>query len=263
MLVGWQEYRVRPDGLTHIDVLDIGQGDSIFITGPQGQQILIDGGPDATALTELGRRMSFFDRQIDVLILTHPHLDHVSSFPAILKRYDIGRVIMTGVAADAAPYHEMIQLLNEQQIPVLIADPLHDLDFGGGLTFDILWPLPIYAGAKTDRDLNDTSVIAMLRFGNDSMLFTGDMEEAEESELLATGENLRADILKVGHHGSRSSTSTGFLLAVNPDIAVISAGRENTFGHPHVSTIERLKHFNIPTRVTAWEGTIELEMDGL
>lgn len=262
LCIAWKEYNVRPDGRVHIAVLDVGQGDSVLITGPHRQQILIDGGPDAATLSELGRRMSFFDRHIDVLILTHPHLDHVSSFPAILERYDVGRIIMTGVAADAAPYHDMLRLLNEQQIPVLIADPLQDLDFGGGLTFDILWPQPIYAGAQTDRDLNDTSIVFMLRFGSDSMLFTGDMEEAEEQELLATGEDLRADMLKVGHHGSRTSTSTGFLLAVTPSLAAISAGRDNPFGHPHASTMERLKYFKIPTRVTAWEGTIALEMDG-
>lgn len=258
----WHEYRVQPDGITHVYVLDVGQGDSIFIVGPQGQHIIVDGGPDRSTLAAIGRKMSFFDRRIDALILTHPHLDHVASFPAVLQRYDIQLVVLTGVQADAPPYQKMMEILREKQIPVLIADPTKDIHFGGGLTLDTLWPPPIYAGSETEKNLNDTSVVTMLRYGNDSMLLTGDMEQEEEYELLATGEDIHADILKVGHHGSRTSTSTGFLLAVQPSIAVISAGKENPFGHPHASTIERLRLFGIETRVTAWEGTIALEMDG-
>lgn len=261
--VAWKEFCVRPDGLVHIAVMDIGQGDGIFVTGPQGQQILFDGGPDLSTLTEMGRQMSFFDRHINVLVLTHPHLDHVAAFPEILKRYRVDVIIMTGVVADAAPYREMLNILKEEQIAVMIADPAKDVDLGGGLTLDVLWPPPEYAGMETEKDLNDTSVVTMLRFGNDSMLLTGDMEEVEENELLASGEDVHADILKVGHHGSRSSTSTGFLLAVDPDLAVISAGRENSFGHPHASTLARFTQFKIPVRVTAWEGTIDLTMDGL
>lgn len=261
--VASKEFSVRPDGLVHISILDVGQGDGMFVTGPAGQQVLIDGGPDLSALAELGRRMSFFDRHIDTLVLTHPHLDHVAAFPEILKRYHVDLVIMTGVVADAAPYREMLNILKEEQIAVMIADPAKDIDLGGGLMLDVLWPPPEYAGMEPMKNLNDTSVVTMLRFGNDSMLLTGDMEEAEENELLASGEDLRADILKVGHHGSRSSTSTGFLLAIDPDLAVISAGRQNPFGHPHASTIARLKQFDVETHVTAWEGTIDLTMDGL
>jgi len=259
----YREFRVRPDGFVHVAVLDVGQGDSIFITGPQGQQILIDGGPDLSTLTGIGTRMSLFDRSIDVLVLSHPHLDHVASFPAILKRYRVGTVILTGVAANASPYREMLQILKDQQIPVLIADPMKDVDLGGGMTLDILWPPPEYAGMETTKNPNDTSVIAMLRFGEDAMLLTGDMEEAEEQELLATGQDLHADILKAGHHGSKTSTSTGLLLAVGPDLAIISAGLDNQYGHPHTQTLNRLAHFGVPVRVTAWEGTVELVMDGL
>ena len=262
-IAAWREYRVLPDGVVHVDVLDVGQGDSIFLTGPQGQQVLIDGGPDNETLSAISARMSLFDRSIDVLLLTHPHLDHVASFPAILKRYRVGMVIMTGVVADAAPYREMLAILKEQQVPVMIADPAHDFDLGDGMTLDILWPQAEYAGMNTEKNLNDTSVVAMLRFGSDAMLLTGDMEEAEENELLASGEDLHANILKAGHHGSRTSTSTGLILAVDPDLAVISAGKQNSFGHPHKQTLDRLAHFGIPVRVTAWEGVIDLVMDGL
>lgn len=262
-LIALREFRVRPDGLVHIHVLDIGQGDSIFITGPEGQQILVDGGPDLSALTGIAKHMSFFDRSIDVLVLTHPHLDHVAAFPEILRRYSVGLIIFTGVDSATAPYRQTLAIMNEQRTPVLIADPKQDVDLGGGMTLDMLWPPPEYAGIQTKKDLNDTSVVAMLRFGADSMLLTGDMEGPEEDELLASGEDIHANILKVGHHGSRTSTSTGLLLAVDPKVAVISAGRNNSFGHPHASTIARLRQFGIPTHVTAWEGEVNLTMDGL
>jgi competence protein ComEC len=258
---GWREFRVRPDGLVHIDVLDVGQGDSIFITGPQGQQVLIDGGPDLSALTGIAEQMSFFDRTIDLLVLTHPDLDHVSAMPEILRRYHVKTVLFTGIAHENAPYRAMLALLKETQTPVLIADPAQDIDLGGGLLLDILWPPPIYAGVDRD-DANNTSIIIRVIFGEDSMLLTGDMEEPEEEEVLASGEDIRSDILKVGHHGSKTSSSTGFLLAVDPDLAVITAGRDNRFGHPHRVTLDRLQHFDISVRVTAWEGAIELVMDG-
>ncbi len=257
-----REFLVRPDGLTHVFILDVGQGDSIFIVGPSGQQVLIDGGPDLSALSAIARRMSFFDRTIDVAILTHPHLDHVYAFPELLTRMNVRATVMTGVAVGLAQYKDMLTILKEQQMPVIIADPTHDIDLGDGLVLDILWPPPVYAGNTTEKDINDTSVVAMLRYGEDSILLTGDMEEAEENELLASGADLHATILKAGHHGSRTSTSTGLLLAVDPEIAVISAGSGNTFGHPHLSTLNRLEYFGIEVRRTDLEGTIEIVLDG-
>lgn len=257
-----REFLVRPDGLTHVFILDVGQGDSIFIVGPSGQQILIDAGPNLSALSAIARRMSFFDRTIDVAILTHPHLDHLYAFPELLSRMNVRATVLTGVAVGLPQYKDMLAALKEKQMPVLIADPMQDIDLGDGLVLDILWPPPVYAGNVTDRGINDTSVVAMLRYGEDSILLTGDMEEGEEHELLASGADLRATILKAGHHGSKTSTSTGLLLAVDPDIAVISAGSGNTFGHPHASTLKRLEYFGVEIRRTDLEGTIELILDG-
>lgn len=257
-----REFLVRPDGFTHVFILDVGQGDGIFIVGPSGQQLLIDAGPDLSALSAISRRMSFFDRTIDVAILTHPHLDHLYAFPELFERMDVRSTILTGVAVDLPQYKDMLAILKEKQLPVLIADPAHDIDLGDGLMLDILWPPPVYAGNATDKDINDTSIVAMLRYGQDSILLTGDMEEAEENELLASGADLHATILKAGHHGSRTSTSTGLLLAVDPDLAVISAGSSNTFGHPHVSTLKHLEHFGVSVRRTDLEETIEIVLDG-
>ncbi len=262
VLLGIREWRVMPDGQTHVYILDVGQGDSIFIRGPTGRQVLIDGGPDLSALEGIGTRMSAFDRSIDLLVLSHPHLDHVASFPEILRRYDVKAVLLTGVAYEMGTYQEFFAILKEKQIPLIIADPHNDIAIDRGLLLDVLWPKPEFFGQAFDGDMNDNSVVMKVIYGEDSMLLAGDMEEVEEGELLGSGTDVSADILKVGHHGSRSSTSTGFLLAVDPDLAVISAGKDNDFGHPHAVTLQRLKHFGIPVRVTAQEGTIEMEMDG-
>lgn len=258
-----REWMVRPDGNVTVHVLDIGQGDSIFITGPSGQQILIDGGPDNSALAGVGRRMSFFDRSIDLLVVTHPDLDHTFALPELLKRYTIKTALITGVLHNQPRYAEFLALLRSKKIPVIIADPVKDIDLGDSLRLDVLWPLPIYLGMEEPPEGgNNTSIVARLTYGEDSILFTGDMEEVEENAVLASGADLRADILKLGHHGSKTSTSTGFLLAVDPDLALISAGRNNKFGHPHNVVLDRLKKFGVTYRSTALEGTVTVEMDG-
>jgi competence protein ComEC len=260
--LSFREWRVRPDGDVSVHMLDIGQGDSIFITGPSGQQILIDGGPDLSALQGIGKRMSFFDRTIDLLILSHPHRDHLFAFPAILKRYNVKAVLFTGVDYPQPQYEEFVNTLRREHIPVIIADPSKDIDMGDGLFLDVLWPLPIYVGNPDPSGGNDSSVVVKLIYGEDSILFTGDMEKPEEDEVLASGADLSADILKAAHHGSKTSSSTGFLLAVDPQLILISVGKENPFNHPSPEIVERFEHFGIPYRSTAQEGTITIDLDG-
>lgn len=257
-----REWSVRPDGLTHVHVLDIGQGDSIFIEGPSGQQVIVDGGRDLSPLEHLGRKMSFFDREIDLMILSHPNFDHMAAFPAILERYRVKAILMTGIEFDLPAYTQMATLIREQNVPVIIADPTKDINLGGGLFLDVIWPPPVYMGKYMKGDINDSSIVIKVVFGEDSLLLTGDMEEKEEAEVLGSGADIDVDILKVAHHGSRSSTSTGFLLAASPDLAVISVGRDNDYGHPHPWVMRRLEHFGVPVRTTAEEGTVTIKMDG-
>src|SRR3989338_1197260 len=210
------DVRTLPGDTVRIDVFDVGQGDSMFITGTEGQQILIDGGPDLSVLRQLSRRPPFFDRTIDLLILSHPNLDHFFAFPEILRRYRVQAVMLTGGQYDIARYDELLALLEQKHIPLIVPAPAVDVDLGGGLLLDLVWPPPVFFGKAMEDDVNNSSIVLRLLYGADSMLFTGDMEVAEEEDVLASGADVRADILKIAHHGSRSSTSTGFLLAVAP-----------------------------------------------
>ena len=257
------EFSKGPDGRAHAYFFYVDQGDGILLVSPKGKQIVIDGGPDTSLLEHLGKTMPFFDRRIDLLVLSHPHLDHLFSFPQILEQYEVGGILMAGADYDSARYEELLTLIKEKKIPILIPDPTKTIDLGDGLILDVTWPPPVYFGQKLDDDVHDSNVVLRASFGADSILFTGDLEEEGEAHMLATGEDIQADILKIGHHGSRTSTSTGLLLAVRPTLAVISSGRDSKFGHPHQVTLDRLEHFGIPYRATAREGSIHIEMDGL
>lgn len=240
---------------------DVGQGDSAFVTGPSGQQILIDGGPDFRALEQLGKAMPFFDRTIDMLILSHPHADHITAFPEVLRRYNVDQVIMSGAAYDNSPYEEFLTLVTGKNIPVLLPEPGKQIDLGDDLIMDLLWPRPVYLGEGVD-EIHDSTVVFKLRYGNDSVLFMGDAEESVERQLLSEGDDLSATVLKVGHHGSRTSSGTGFLLAVDPELAVISVAAQNRYGLPHPSIMRRIRALGIPIQTTM-SGTIVWEMDGM
>ncbi len=252
------ELMLMPDGRLHIYFMDVGQGDSALIITPSGKQIIIDGGPaEGSALAEISKHMPFFDRTIDMLVLSHPHLDHLFAFPEILRRYRVGRVLMTGEQATLPRYQEFLGLIKEQRIPILLADPTKDIDFGDGITLDIVWPKPNLFGSTSDG--NNTSVMLRILTASGSIFFSGDAEEPEERAALISGADLSATILKVGHHGSKTSSGTGFLLAIQPSTGVISAGKKNQFGHPHAVILNRFKGLGIPLRATAWEGMIEVE----
>lgn len=253
-----REAFLHPRGQLVVHFLDVGQGDSALLKSPSGKQILIDGGRDFSTLEGLGRTMPFLDRSINLLILTHPQLDHIRAFPEVLQRYSVGSVLLTGVVADLPQYEEFLHLLKEQQIPLILANPAQDIDLGDGLLLDVVWPPPTLFGQEWKGGLNDTSIVLRALFHDHAILFTGDIERRAEEEILATGAGVRADVLKVPHHGSRTSSSTGFLLAVAPDVAVISAGQDNPYGHPHREVMERYHSFGIPVRVTAEEGTVTM-----
>lgn len=244
---------MRPTGLLEAVFLDIGQGDATLITSPSGYRILIDGGPDTSVLRQLAKHLPLLDRRIDLMVMTHPDSDHSRGLLDVIRRYDVRSVLITGIAHDTITYKTILKEIREQNIPVFLPDPRIDLRFSDGLTLDILWPQPGLYG-KTVKSTNNAGVVFNAIAGNRSVLMTGDIDAVTEAKILQTGQDLRAEVLKVSHHGSKTSSAMGFLLATSPSRAVISAARQNSYGHPHKVVLDRLASLAIPVHVTAWEG---------
>ncbi|OGJ54674.1 hypothetical protein A3D11_00085 [Candidatus Peribacteria bacterium RIFCSPHIGHO2_02_FULL_49_16] len=249
-----------PDGDLHLHLLDVGQGDSILLTTPSGKHILIDGGPNLSVLEHLGTYLPFFDRHIDLLILSHPNQDHLTAFPEITKRYSIGSILLTGAPFDLARYDALITQIRERNIPVIVADPKKDIAMGDGVLIDVLWP-PQKLRETFLNNENELSIIARILYKEHSILLTGDIEHGGEVAILQSGADSDSTILKVAHHGSKSSSSTGFLLAASPDLALISAGKNNPYGHPNKKVIERLEAMGIEVRSTIKDGTVSLILE--
>lgn len=242
--------------------LDVGQGDAIFIETPNKKQVLIDGGKDAKLLYSLAKVMPFADRSIDLVIITHYDLDHVGGIPLLLNGYRVDRIIDNGVQSNS----EVATMINEKVKDNLIKkEPLErgtriNLDQKRNIYIEILYP---------DRDVenmdsNDGSVVAKLVYGENSFLFTGDAGLYTENLIMwnEEKENLDIDVLKLGHHGARSSSSIPWLEKTSPELAIISAEKGNSYGHPHKETLERLTNLNIPFLSTAELGTILIKSDG-
>jgi len=255
----WQSKEEK--GKLVVNFFDVGQGDSIFIKTPNNQKILIDGGPDNGVLAKLGKNLPFYDKEIDLMILTHPHSDHLVGLVEVLKRYKVKKIISTGVIHATPEYLAWLEEIKEQKIPLEIAIAGQVLDFGNETKMEILYPLENLAGQSVD-DLNNTSIVSKLTFKNNSFLFMGDAEATAEEKLIASGADLKADILKIGHHGSKNATSESFLEKVDPQSAVISVGAKNKFGHPSGLVVNRLKREGIEILRTDERGDIKFLGDG-
>jgi len=255
----WQSKEEK--GKLVVNFFDVGQGDSIFIKTPNNQKILIDGGPDNGVLAKLGKNLPFYDKEIDLMILTHPHSDHLVGLVEVLKRYKVKKIISTGVIHATPEYLAWLEEIKEQKIPLEIAIAGQVLDFGNETKMEILYPLENLAGQSVD-DLNNTSIVSKLTFKNNSFLFMGDAEATAEEKLIASGADLKADILKIGHHGSKNATSESFLEKVDPQSTVISVGAKNKFGHPSGLVVNRLKREGIEILRTDERGDIKFLGDG-
>jgi competence protein ComEC len=243
--------------------LNVGQGDAIFIQAPNGVQVLIDGGPDATVLRELGQVMPFYDRSINVVIATHPDQDHIGGLVDVVQNFSVDHVIESGVTGDTATAERFNFLVEEKIDSQHIATRgmrVH-LDQARGIYMDILHPA--YDVSRM-RDTNDASVTARLVYGETEFLFTGDISERIEKELVAKGTpmTLESDVIKLGHHGSKTSSSREFLESAQSEVAVVSAGCDNRYGHPHTDVISRVEQLGMLILDTCTGGTIVMESDG-
>ena len=249
----------KPQGL-EVVFFDVGQGDSIFIETPKNYQILIDGGPDNTVLEKLGQNLSFWDRTLDLVVLTHPDHDHIAGLIEILKRYKVDFVLWTGVLKDTGEYEEWKRLIEERKTKIKIAKAGQRIVVSD-LFFDVLYPLENLEGKETEY-INNTSVVLHLVFEDNSFLFMGDLYKSAEKEILNRGLEVDSDVLKVAHHGSKYSTGKEFLEQVSPEIAVISVGKENKYGHPSSEVLELFEKYDITVLRTDEYGDIEIISDG-
>jgi len=261
-IICWQEiFEQFNNDLTKIEFLNVGQGDAIFIITPQQHQILIDGGPDNSVLRKIEKRMPFWDKTIDLIILTHPEKDHIRGLLGVLERYKADYILWTGVKKESAEYEKWTYLLEEQKrngTKVVLADKDKRIK-AGFLLFQIFSP-SLQEIKEGTRDINDSSLVFRLVYGKNRILFTGDISARVEKKLLEEGLNLRSEVLKVAHHGSKYSSSLDFLKQVLPEIGVICVGK-NSYGHPSYEVIERLKEVGVRILRTDKNGDILILSD--
>lgn len=257
VLLGLQQLRTGWTALAPahlaIWVFDVGQGDAIFINGPD-KDILIDGGPTTEVVEKLGRVMLPWDRTIDAVVVTHPHADHVLGLNAVLERYKIGEVYANGTVHNEAP---AVAFSGATETKELLAGEV--IDLGNGARLQAIWPTTSLAGEHLD-DPNAGSIVLMLKYGRTTMLLTGDAGVDEEEQFVVGLPKI--DVLKVGHHGSETSTSAYLLNLLRPAKAIISVGEGNDYGHPSPFIIGRLENAEIDVFRTDLDGDIRILTNG-
>jgi competence protein ComEC len=261
VILAWIAALQMPDGHLHVHFLDVGQGDAILIQCPHGQQILVDGGPSPSLLlSHLGRRMPFWDHSLDLVVLTHPEEDHLGGLVEVLTRYDVSLVLDSGQGCTSATCDAWRSLMEEKEIPYRRAQSGMRLELGQGVQIEVLHP-PTPLMTNTASDINNNSIVLRLEYGRFSTLLAGDVQWEAEQVLLSSGQPLDSLVLKVPHHGGDASLTEPFLEAVSPEVAIISVGSDNRFGHPHEVTLEKLH--GISTYRTDQQRNIEVASDGV
>jgi competence protein ComEC len=255
----------RPDARLRMTVLDVGQGDAVLLEGPAGGRILVDGGPDPDLLLrQLDARLPAWDRRLDLVILTHPHEDHVAGLALLLDRYQVSATAEPGMLGPGPGYAAFRAALRRYPLPhrSLFRGDRLTLD---GARIEVAWPI---AGTVSERPpddgtgINNVSIVLDVRFGHRRWLLNGDAEQDVDPSLLAGGLGGRVDVLKVAHHGSRTASTAAFLEAVRPAVAIVSAGSGNPYGHPAAATLDRLRAAGARVLRTDQDGSVTVSTDG-
>lgn len=236
-------------------VFDVGQGDSIFIDAPD-MQILVDGGRGDAVLEKLSAVLPPWDRSIDMIIASHPHADHIEGLNAVFESYLVGEVIASGVVYDQVPALAFESLSGDQ---VTAAVRGMSWDLGNGARLDLLWPSDVMNG-EVVTNVHEGNVTVLLTYGETTMLLTGDAEREQEEGFVSALPHV--DVLKVGHHGSDTSTSPALVNITSPDYAVISVGAQNTYGHPSSLVVDRLLRAGAVVLRTDQDGDIRIRSTG-
>ena len=252
-----------PDNRLRVSFLDVGQGDAILIQ-KGSQQVLVDGGPSPQAVClGLGKEMPFWDRTIELVILTHPSADHVTGLVEVLNRYRVREVLYPDLAFDSGVYDEWLRLIEDKEIKSTLAQAGQQINLGDGVIIEVLNPqsLPL---SGTESDIDNNGAVLRLSLGRVSFLLTADMMREAEFELIYDRANLKSTVLKVAHHGSDTSTTPEFLAVASPELAVISVGADNDYGHPSEEVLSRLEERLDAEDIyrTDENGTVEFITDG-
>lgn len=258
LAIGW--HNSQPDGMLHVTFFDVGQGDATLIESPSGRQILVDAGLYPSVInSHLGRAIPFWDRTIDMVIATHPDADHVAGMPEVLARYQVDHLLVDGLHEEmSAMYVEMLGQAELQHLTPTVVQAGQVIEIGDGVRLEIVHP----SETLDDEIRNNNSISMRLVYGDFSLLLTGDVEESAESAILARNLPLQSIVYKAGHHGSNTSSTPAFLNAVHPQIAVVSAGAGNRFGHPHPEVMARFVERGVTVLCTSQFGSIEVITDG-
>lgn len=244
--------------------LDVGQGDSIFIEAPNGFQVLIDGGPDSKVVRELSKILPFYDREIDLVIATHGDSDHIGGLPEVFSRYKILHYGHNRESRETNLFGKIDELAEKEIESEIFLESGQEiiLDQEKNIVLKILWPPRDYF--EKESDSNDGSIVVLLDFNEVEFVLTGDAGQGIEEKILKVFKDdlQNIEVLKAGHHGSKTSTSLEFLKGLNPEYAIISAGLDNKYGHPNEETLEKLKQNKIEVLETSKLGSIIFKTDG-
>lgn len=248
------------DGFLTVAFLDVGQGDAIYIETPDGVQMLIDGGRDSVVLSQLAAVMPLFDKSLDVVLATHSDLDHIGGLVDVLKRYEVKRIVRTNNQNETEVAEAFAALAQvEKTVGSFIAASGQQYNLGASTTLLILSP----QGDPTNWDSNSASIVGQLQYGDTAFMLTGDAPIGIEDYLAKSyGELLKSDVLKLGHHGSKTSSGEAFLKMVEPDYAIVSAENDSQYGHPHAEVLKRVREVGSAVLSTAESGTIIFKSDG-
>lgn len=248
-------------GSLKVAFLDVGQGDSILIQAPNGQTMLIDGGRSISLANTviLPKLKEWGASQVDVLVVTHPDADHISGLVGVLENFPVARVALTGDEHATQIYERLLLDIRDKNIEALKVRTGTSIAFDPAVKLEVLGPDD---SAVNQPNTNDGSIVIKLTYGQTSFLLTGDAEFAENQSILRRGADVRSSVLKLGHHGSSTSTDENWLRAVQPQLGIISAGQGNPFGHPHAEVIRALDQLGIPYIRTDEHGTITVTSDG-
>ncbi len=246
-----------------VDFIDVGQGDSILIRTPDGASALIDAGE-----VDYGTRVVTYlkrgdVRKLDLVVISHPHSDHIGGMPSVLKAFPVGCVLDSGYVHGSTLQREVLRLIKNRNIPYAKAQAGMVRTLGSRAKIEILAPTKPFIGS-THSDANNNSVVCRITYGGVRILLMGDAETEEQGRLFASGVNLESQVLKVSHHGSNDGTSLELIRRVKPEYAVISVGRRNGYGHPHRSVLRMLATERTGTKIyrTDRNGTVSILTDG-